>query len=347
MCLNLRTGLLRIVPLFLLAHSLSQSIGVLAETDPCELGPTSCERPGSSRFFQMAVWTYEEYGTTWQNTTADVDIPMFREAQAPHGGQPPGRSIMRYDSWNSMDPDPPPLAVNGPYVDWSRVLAVVIDEPYSPITDHDFDIGNGQECTDLRDDVAEIRSKLMNAVNALRSVAPRTRVWVNFTENDVTWMQHDDCPLDLNDSAFDVVSLDIYGVDFAYLEPFYDYFMSSNPSQQIALVPGTFYDPSIISEPLMAYWLSGYFDYANRMNQQCDIGLGNLGRTGNYDGCRVWIVAGWLANPEASPGGYRGLLHPNATNIRQAWRSQLAEVRRFGPRTFTAVDVRTLELLAD
>ena len=39
--------------------------------------------------------------------------------------QPPGHSIMRFDSW--FWDEPLPLAA---IHDWSRILAVMIDEPY-------------------------------------------------------------------------------------------------------------------------------------------------------------------------------------------------------------------------
>ena len=83
---------------------------------------------------------------------------------------------------------------------------------------------------------------------------------------------------------------------FSSLEDEYEWFISAMPQQQIALVPGTFfiYGRSPYAARNILY---GYFDYANRMKRVCDIGFGRVGRTGNYDGCRVWIVAGWSAIP--------------------------------------------------
>src|SRR5688572_31781232 len=144
------------------------------------------------------------------------------------------------------------------------------------------------------------------------------------------WMRDPFCPLPLNDPTFDVVSLDIYNVPFSSIQHHYDWLISSIPEQQIALVPGTYYERD--GPPTASYSaalrLLGYFDYANRMNQQCDNGYGRVGRTGNYDGCKVWIVAGWSAIPEYVENGtaYVGLLDPRAAIISSVWRRQLSRI---------------------
>ena len=60
------------------------------------------------------------------------------------------------------------------------------------------------------------------------------------------------------------------------------------------------------------------------LNEKCSIGLGRVGRTGNYDGCGVWVVIGWLAQPvyqEASHVFY-GLLHESASDPRAPARAR-------------------------
>jgi hypothetical protein len=119
-------------------------------------------------------------------------------------------------------------------------------------------------------------------------------------------------------------------VPFSSIQHHYDWFVSSMPEQQIALVPGTFYkrDDSLMASYTAAAHLLGYFEYANRMNQRCDNGFGRVGRTGNYDGCKVWIVAGWSAIPEFVENGttYVGLLDSRAFFISAVWRNQLSRI---------------------
>ena len=87
--------------------------------------------------------------------------------------------------------------------------------------------------------------------------------------------------------------------------------------------------------------LQGYFAYANRMNgsanHACDMPLGRVGRTGPYDRCRVWLVAGWSSVQYFDQGpGWYGMLRPqdpNAKLILDAWVSQFSRVRRSGGRT--------------
>jgi hypothetical protein len=294
----------------------------------------------------MALWTYEypPLGPDWQGTTAYVDIPMFGYGTA----QPPGRSIVRLDDWYGVA-----LPLSPAAYDWSRILAVIVDEPYAtrldqvpwtgpetesytavnPCYQHSWNVAR-------RTNVLETKDKLLQLADSLHDSAPRTRLWVNFHEHEVSWMRDVACPLSLNDRTFDVVSLDKYGVPFSELEDEYEWFISTMPQQQIALVPGTFWIDG--GSPYAARnILYGYFDYANRMNRVCDIGFGRVGRTGNYDGCRVWIVAGWSAVPwyavlngvprtEPTPGvtNYVGLLHPSSAPISDAWRAELAKPAR-------------------
>jgi hypothetical protein len=61
------------------------------------------------------------------------------------------------------------------------------------------------------------------------------------------------------------------------------------------------------------------------MNQSCNLPLGDLGATGYFDGCPVWMVLGWLA-PNFQDGStqYVGLLDPTSSVIKTAWDAELA-----------------------
>jgi len=332
MRLTLRALILGLAPLL----AISQGINAAAQSPPAD-----------QRFFQMALFSYYGQGlseTSWEDTVGFVDVPVFG-SDSP-SLQPPGRSIMRFENWwqdGWYSPDPLSFSVPA---DWSRILAVIIDEPYTEaLKVEPYNVPEGEHddnpCSniDRLNDVSEIRTKLMRAVNAVHEIAPRARVWVNFHIAEVGWMRFGHLssdnhycvgPLLLNDAAIDVVSLDKYEVDFSDLQDEYDWFISAMPQQQIALVPGTHYRVGGDSPQQAADRLQGYFNYANDKNQQCDIGLGRVGRTGSYDGCRVWMVVGWLAEPVVSSHGtaYRGWLSSENYPIRNAWNSQLSKVRR-------------------
>ena len=308
----------RLVTLSGLALLLSQSIHEVAQRPPA-----------NSRYFQMALFTYEGHGSNWQSTDGYVDISMFGDHGSP---QPPGHSVMSFDSWSGDEP----LAYAA-IDDWSRILAVVIDEPY--VTRFQTDYNDDEEANPCRGSSAEqqvrrsrlraIRTKLLSAVKLVHDVAPRTRVWVNFHQREVRWMRANDCE-HLNDPTIDVVSLDHYEVNFSALDDEYAWFTSAMPQQQLALVPGTHYRIGGDSPSQAAARLQGYFDYANSVNQQCAMGVGRAGSTGNYDGCRVWIVAGWSSIPAfpvpPDTPMYYGILHSSSASIATAWLDQFLKM---------------------
>jgi hypothetical protein len=327
--------------LFVVTLSLSQDIDMFAQTtSPCGPSEPNCD---NSRFFQMALLTYPHFGqANWTHTVPYVDIPAF----ASHDPiiQPPGRSIMLFENWYTVSPSALP-------VDWSRILAVVIDEPYAtrlvddleteePVAINPCDEHFGEWNEPRRESLEQTRGVLDTAVDALHSIAPRARVWLNFHQYEVAWMRGDDC-VGLNDPDIDVVSLDHYEVNFSSIQDEYAWFASEWPQQQLALVPGTHQriDGGDTAEQAAAR-LQDYFDYANSMNQPCDpADLGRVGRTGNYDGCRVWIVAGWLPDavhpvPPAAPL-YYGLLHSSSAPIAEAWLDEFHKVRRSWRRTLS------------
>jgi hypothetical protein len=167
--------------------------------------------------------------------------------------------------------------------------------------------------------------RLAAAAAALKAVAPATRFWVNFHQNEIKWMQDSGCPLALNQPYVDVISLDRYQVSFdTDVRNYYDWIVAhkATPQQQLALVPGTFIGngSGVFGQAVL---LAQYFAYAENMNQLCNLGLGSHGVTGNFDGCPVWIVAGWLAGNSVAPQ-YIGLLDPSAAVLANGWRNELA-----------------------
>jgi hypothetical protein len=182
---------------------------------------------------------------------------------------------------------------------------------------------------------------------------------VNFSEVEMLWMQQDSCSQDLNRKYIDVISLDIYE-GFDRVRPYYDwleshppgwqqhqaepYWAHNNPQpQQFGLIPETHFrvlknhvvvdgDDVIISpggyvdDPLqMSARLPAYFGYANDKNVSCDRPLGERGVTGNFDGCRVWVVAGYTRqSPQDDEYVYVGYSHPESFFIRQVWGSWFA-----------------------
>jgi hypothetical protein len=336
MRLNSKARLVWFAPLLLLSLALSRSADMVASRSPS----------ADVRYFQMALFTYEfmEGGVNWLNVAEYADIPMF-EGYSDASHQPAGRSIMRLPTWQQ---DRPLASVN---VDWSRVLAVVIDEPFATIVaDFKEPSAGGAECTDQNNGIAAARSKLMAAAAAVHHAAPRTRFWVNYSGKEVQVMRRDQCPLALNDATIDVVSLDIYQEDFDdAIKDHYDWFMSQREQQQIALVPATHYKVGIDSDSKAARRLEGFFEYANSLNQRCERPLGRVGRTGNYDGCPVWVVAGWLAQPvyEEASVVHHGMLNESSFEIRNAWSSQFFKGRRFGGRDFLGDELGARTQLRD
>ncbi|MFL6600231.1 MAG: hypothetical protein ACJ8R9_02790 [Steroidobacteraceae bacterium] len=253
-------------------------------------------------------------------TSADTDILSFYEGQE----QPAGRSIMILVSWLT---DPLPA---GRY-DWSRIVAVEVDEPYSSLR---LGTATCQWDATAWDQINQRQQILAARATELESLAPFARFWVNFTDLEVTWMMggwdssqpEDNCPVPLNKSYIDVISVDIYGRQFgANVKWAYDWFLNNRatPHQQVALIPGTFYGAGVSADAAASY-LPGYFDYANSANQHCDLPLGDRGITGNFDRCPVWIVMGWLSgNYPPGTTQYVGELDPTAGKIQDKWRGEL------------------------
>jgi hypothetical protein len=209
--------------------------------------------------------------------------------------------------------------------DWSRIAAVVIDEPYwwatgaTNWTNPCYTQGSDERWEQLwaRD------AALQNAAAAVQNISPSTRFWVNFSEPEVKWMQDSNCPLPLR-SFIDVISLDKYNVPFSQVQPYYNWIVAhrSRPQQQLALVPGVFHQalPTWTNPSIAAGYLQAYFNYANSMNSTpADLPM-------------VWLVAGWPGLGDDWNGdvgnGYvwHGIFHPTSYPILNAWNQQFAQL---------------------
>jgi hypothetical protein len=276
----------------------------------------------ASRSFQMALWGYP---SSVVPGSADTDIATFTEGQ----DQPPvGPSILIYLNWESNS--------SLPAYDWSRIVAVEIDEPYMNALVRAF--GGDQSLNPCFPATGERRAVVFSTnqilaarAAALKSIAPLTRFWVNFTDHEVDWMMDPICPEPLNQPYIDVVSVDKYYAPFASsVGTYYVWFVANRatPHQQLALIPGTFHRTGTDSPPnadSSAGYIPSYFAYANEANQSCNLPLGGRGVTGSYDGCPVWIVMGWLSGT-AQQGNdlYMGEQDSSSGPIALTWRAELA-----------------------
>jgi hypothetical protein len=152
------------------------------------------------------------------------------------------------------------------------------------------------------------------------------RFWVNLAAQDVRWLQDSTCPPlnpPPNPYYFDVISVDDYSnpMDltlYAWLAAH-----RASPQQQLALVAGTYCTDT--DGCAQRSYLQGYFAYANSTNNVngCNLGLGQTGKTGNYDGCPIWMIMGWLSGEYTFNGvNYHGVLTSAAAQLEQTWRNE-------------------------
>lgn len=266
-----------------------------------------------TRSFQMSLWAESD-----EAPGVDTDIPAFYDGQA----QPAGRSILIRFDMNKQ------FSVTE-YA-WWRIDAVLFDEPYN-----DFNGLQGPCWSQTA--VANVNARvqlLAQRAAELKAVAPLTRFWVNLAKPQLDWVMGRTCslqelaPVDVNQPYIDVISVDIYRAWFnPDVKRYYDWLEThrAKPDQQLALIPGTHYEVGEDIPALQALILQEYFDFANEANQNCDLPLGSRGVTGSFDGCRVWIVLGWLAqNYTVNGTTYKGVRDPSSWQIADVWQSQLA-----------------------
>jgi hypothetical protein len=238
--------------------------------------------------------------------------------------------------------------------DYNRIAAIYLDEPFGLLNWPPFVPPNQSKWTNpCLDDpnsptdryplVTKILGQIQGLAQTIRQQAPKTRLWVNYSEPEMEWMMDPTCPNGrpmtiLNGPFIDVVSMDKYLVPFAgtndclvaqqsanCVQPYYDFLVNNRayPGQQIALLPGIFANSTGSNAQAQASLLQGFFDYATSQNQVCNNPLGNTGATGHADGCLVWMVLGFAANDGAC-SGCLGEDNPAAAPIQQLWRAEVS-----------------------
>lgn len=220
-------------------------------------------------------------------------------------------------------------------LDWSRIDALLIDEPYLDAAgSHINPCNNPSSNSEPFQRIQWMQRLLVNAAAVLRdaSLSPRTRFWVNFSEPELVWMQAENCPFRFNDWYIDVVSLDKYSVPFSVLEPHYDWLFANRPTtyQQLALVPQSFVAVGAQPDPAsaVAARLQGFFDYAAAANRSCYLRIGRTGVTKRADGCPVWLVAGYWNGIDPVPTDdtftteWRPIFHSDSAPILNVWSAQ-------------------------
>ena len=270
----------------------------------------------ATRSFQMTLWV-NATDSAVPAINQDADIQMFADVfNNQFGTQPPGPSIVIGLDWGQ------PLQ-NRPY-DWSRIVAIEVDEPYTNlISKHDYHT----PCT-ASSDASTRESNLRQRAQELESIAPWVRFWVNFTADEIKWIQDPTCTTKIDQDYVDVISVDAYNEPFSTVLGYYTWLIQPQnqptPYQQLALVPGTFCTDHGCAQQNSN--LPNYFSQANTWNQTCNLSLGPRGRTDSYDGCRVWIVMGWLASQSYvldNTTYYGELNNIEAASIYTAWRAEI------------------------
>jgi hypothetical protein len=288
------------------------------------------------RNYLMGLWGIGEQDTVADPTRKYSDLDWF-ELTKP---QPLRKSIMKIDGYY-LNLVAFPQMLDDANLDWSKIAAVWIDEPYLT------EIGPvANPLCSSNAAVVLTESRVAAAAQAVRNRSSTTRVWVNFSKNEVKWMRDKGC--NLNRSYIDVVSIDVYThpfFDTEGAEPLYYYLKTHAPTnyQQRGLVPlvGSKFGSDPVSATTAAGWLPAYFEYAAYENLTCNRPLGPTGATGLFDGCPVWAVLGW---PGVSytivEHGFVGFFDLSSAPIKDAWHAQRAVIRSDQmPDIFSAIHV--------
>ena len=177
--------------------------------------------------------------------------------------------------------------------------------------------------------IEQTARQLEDAAAVIRTIAPSTRFWINFSVPELEWAQDADCPIRINQPYIDVISLCSYWGTFGEVAGRHYTWLQRNratPYQQLALVPGTFFRDGADDQRVRAAYLNDYFEFANQANQTCDLPLGRARVTGNWDGCLVWIVAGWSALTfRIDEHVWRGVSDPASRLISEAWTAEFTK----------------------
>jgi hypothetical protein len=263
------------------------------------------------RRYQMSI-----LATTDGISNATVDTPIYTIGTFRTDAQPNVRSVV----WLPPDAD---LSVLD--IEWARIVAVYVDEPYRLL------INQVSSCNPTQSPAITARAAaLENLAANVRARAPKARFWVNFSREEVELIMNG-CPF--NRPYIDVVSLDIYHRLFDDVSVYYEYLIDhpATPYQQLAFIPGTFTDQQQNAVRAKTF-LADFLFAADLYNAHCDLPLGPTGVTGMYDGCRVWMVAGWIGGVQ-SPGdapGIHPIDHPDSRILFDYWQAQAA-IPRINP----------------
>lgn len=244
-------------------------------------------------------------------TRAETDIRSFEYGAAQPAGGP---SILFGVGYSSS------LTSGSGVSNWSQIVAVEVDEPYTSVDD-DLFLFNFFCLSPPTREIAPIDAALAKMAAELNGLNPKARFWVNFTSKEASYMQQCSEAQAFNRTYIDVISYDAYWHPLSSATYNYIAANPAKPSQQLALIPGVFTNPSYQTSQLP--YLAGYFNYANAANQTCRLPLGSQGVTGNYDGCPVWIVMGWMTGDFP---GYDGILDGRSDTqpILAAWQAEVA-----------------------
>jgi len=290
------------------------------------MGGSSANAQQNTRSFQMVLWSDASLTDATLNNGDIRSFSFSNESQPPQGPT----ILVNYAAAHDYSVG----NVGGVTIDWSRVVAVLVDEPYGPQVDPRIDSiikfpdGTPACPGDPTPYIAPIDASLQQRASELKALAPKARFWVNFTEDEAKWMATCHAPGTFNRSYIDVISADWSADggnnDIASMQSFLSGVAAvpSKPDQQLALIAGVYSAP-VNQLP----HLQGFFDYANQKNQAsgCNLPFGNRGLTGFFDGCPIWIVLGWFSGQVTAGGStYVGMLEPGSELIKQRWEQERA-----------------------
>lgn len=311
----------------------------------CGIAPAG-QAFAASRAFYMTVFGAAPPGHTdfsWFSARIAAGSPAGIEPQ------PPGLSILAiehiyHDPQYASDATPGTLpngtqswqkihdSLAGLGYDWSRIVAVNIDEPY---VSHTPARPNGETNTDRpcfsspddrRTEIVATSNYIENAALAVQALAsekkpPGTAIpldikfWVNFHPSEVDWMRAGGaCDKRLIAEYVDVISFDQYRESFeSTLRARYEWIKgwattgSHERTHQLALVPGLFSIDGKLTAVQTATYLTEYFEYADEVNSDCLTHRVAPKRGRDLGQCLVWLVAGWPGtDPVEYPVGGTG-----------------------------------------
>ena len=276
----------------------------------------------SQRNFKMGLW--------FNPAAIDSDISFFAEGQV----QPDGYSVLILSSWRRHQFREYWTQTIEKQYDLTRIKAVLVDEPYLAGSESSGSPDWSTPCKGTRKAVLEDnKRRLKNVAKIVKATSNDLRFWINFSEPETNWMMDVNCPANLYEDYIDVVSVDIYWRPFSVgVQNYYEWFLEHRirTTQQIALIPGTFFRKGVDVPEEQASLLQEFFDYASRLNEFCNPQNDSPSAGNEADPCVVWIVAGWLAEDYQDSNSvlWCGEQDPESEAIRSVWQKQLLSTTR-------------------